>query len=101
MPPCKNVLLKKIERTDFLSKMIKNATSNNIGQPTTGWMYDENGDMQLEYFSGNPFPENISQIPIDRSQNDDDDEDGSVCSSSDEEIDEDEESEDEWVPKKT
>lgn len=101
MPPCKKVLLKKIERTEYLSDMIKNASNNDIGQPQAGWLVNENG-FEIDYFDGNPFPENIMEIPLEQQKNDNgnnsDDEEWNY--SSNDECDDTEETDDEWEPKK-
>lgn len=94
MPPCKKVLLNKIARTEYLSEIIKNASNNIIEQPKTGWII-ENGDMQIEYFNGNPFPETITTISL-NDQNNDSDNAEDFFSSSDDELNDPEESDEEW-----
>lgn len=59
MPPCKKVLLNKVVRTKYLSKIIKSATENSIERPGKGWMVNENQFMEIDYFDGDPFPEDI------------------------------------------
>lgn len=98
MPPCRNVLQNKIERTQYLSKMIKNASRNHIGDPTKGWVLDENGDMEINYFTGNPFPDNIAKIPLDENKYEPEDENGYISSSDYDSFDEEaEDSGDEWT----
>lgn len=42
--------------------MIKHATNNFISSPFEGWSTDENGRMTIDYFDGDPFPKNITDI---------------------------------------
>lgn len=92
------VLLNKIERTQYLSYMIKNASKNYIEQPAKGWIKDENQFMEINYFDGSPFPESISRNTVGRESDSEDDEDGYISSSDDESI-EGDESDTEWEPK--
>lgn len=59
MPPCKSVLLNKIYRTNYLAKMVKFAQENTIDQAKDGWYINESNEMEIEYFSGDPFPDNM------------------------------------------
>lgn len=96
MPPCRSVLLKKIERTEYLSHMIKYACNKDIAEPRSGWIVGNSGEFQIEYFTGNPFPEIVTKISFEDEQDDTDDEE--VACSSNDEFD-DGESDDEWNPK--
>lgn len=49
MPPCKNILLNKVERTKYLSKIIKSTTGNSIERPEKGWTVNENQFMEINY----------------------------------------------------
>lgn len=42
--------------------MMKRATRNIISPPSEGWSTDENGEMSIDYFDGDPFPKNITDI---------------------------------------
>lgn len=99
MPPCRNVLKNKIERTQYLSQMIKNASLNHIGDPTKGWIIDENGDMEINYFTGNPFPDSIAKITINESEPEDEEDYISSSDYDSNDDDEVEDSNDEWDPK--
>lgn len=70
LPPCQSVLEKKIVRANTLAYMIKQATNNTINLPTEGWHTDEYGKIRIDYFDGDPFPENITDLAL---QSDDDD----------------------------
>lgn len=73
MPPCQNVLLRKIDRTKILTKIIKNACDQTLNiQLTNEWYVDENGKLAIEYFTGNPYPGDITEFTI---NNEDEDED--------------------------
>lgn len=62
MPPCRKVLLNKINRTDHLAQIIKNANNDTISESGDGWYINENGIMEIEYFDGDQFPDNVTQI---------------------------------------
>lgn len=79
--------------------MIKNAFEKLIGLPEKGWIFGEDGYMEIDYFGGNPFPENIANISFDEDIDETEDEDG-YLSISDDEFDESEDSDEEWEPKK-
>ena len=96
MPPCKKVLLKKIERTEYLSRMIKSASNKNIAEPQKGWLVNENGEFEIDYFEGDPFPQTITEISSEVQIDDTDDEECQV--SSDDEFDDGEDTDDEWLP---
>lgn len=75
MPPCKKVLCKKIQRANYLAKIIKSCNQNFIDSPEGGWTINECNEMEIDYFDGNPFPENITNISIDHSPDGENDED--------------------------
>lgn len=70
LPPCQSVLKKKIVRANYLAYMMKKAIHNTINPPSEGWYTDEYGKMSIDYFDGDPFPKNITDIAL---QSDDDD----------------------------
>lgn len=41
---------------------MKKATYNTISSPSEGWSTDENGRMTIDYFDGDPFPKNITDL---------------------------------------
>lgn len=95
MPPCWNVLLNKVERTKYLSKIIKSATENSIEEPEKGWTVNENQFMEINYFDGDPFPDHIADEISSESEDDDDDE--NYYSENESDVsDECSESDDEW-----
>lgn len=113
MPPCKDVLLNKIERSNRIVRMMK--CGKNIidrPEPIDGWYLDEKGEFALSYYSGLAFPEDITNLTneTERTESDlDKDDEQLTVSESDSdwsnECDEDnyEESDDEdgsWLPKK-
>lgn len=62
LPPCENTLMKKIARTHNLTKMIKEAQKPHIEiELNDGWK-TESGKMSIEYYSGETYPGDISQI---------------------------------------
>lgn len=74
MPPCRNVLLKKIKRTHHLTAIIKNARENLINiELTIDWYIDDNNKLSIHYFDGKPYPDSIADITT----NDDEDEENS------------------------
>lgn len=93
MPPCNKVLMKKIERSQYLARMMKNCVNGTIDKPGIGWISSDTGDIEIDYFSGDPFPEDVATLPIDI-QGDSEDE-GGYLSSSDEQYDERDDSDDE------
>lgn len=74
MPPCKSVLLNKIKRTNFLSQMIKNSFADKISSPSSGWFINENNELEIEYFTGDPFPEVITSMESDNISEDEQEE---------------------------
>lgn len=95
MPPCKRVILNKAHRTRYFAHVIKNASDNFIEKPSDGWTINEKNEMEIEYFSGDSYPDSIANIECDE-QCDEDNE--ALYSSSDD--DESDISDDEWLPKK-
>lgn len=89
--------MKKIERTEYVSQMIKSSYNSKIGLPTSGWIVGENGEFQIDYFTGNPFPESVANFPVE-CQNEDTENEEESCSS-DDEFDDGEDTDDEWTPK--
>lgn len=100
MPPCKKVLLHKMQRTQYLAQMIKHSTDGHIAQPESGWIIDENGTMEIDYFDGNPFPENITTTSFDENEDDPEESEYASYSSADDEVDDMKDSDDDWEPKK-
>lgn len=68
MPPCKNVLKRKIDRVKILTMIIKKASQQAMNiQLTNGWYVNENGKMEIEYFEGNPYPSDVAEVTINES----------------------------------
>lgn len=81
MPPCRNVLLRKIHRTKIITSVVKNACKNVLDlQLTDGWHIDDNMKITIEYFTGSPYPDNLGDITINETS---DDEEESYVSESD------------------
>lgn len=95
MPPCKKVLLKKIERTSYIAQIIKSSSRNIIETPKSGWFVNENGELEVEYFSGSPYPETIAEMTCD---DDSDNDETFQFSSDDDEECEENLSDDDWNP---
>lgn len=88
MPPCKKVLKKKIDRVKYFAKMIKFCNRNFVDRAENGWILNECKEMEIDYFSGGPYPENITNISISTQEDedsDDDDENGSLSNESEDE----------------
>lgn len=83
MPPCQRVLMNKIHRTKILTMIIKNARESSVNIPLKNWWY-VNENMEIEYFSGSPYPSNIEEITLNSNSGDDDEEDNDYISDSDE-----------------
>lgn len=84
MPPCENVLMRKIDRTNILTAIIKNARDNVMHiQLTNGWNINENMKIEIEYFPGSPYPADITEVEINSNSVDDDDEEDYYRSESD------------------
>lgn len=79
MPPCRDVLLNKMKRTNYLAEIIKHSTENIIKTPKEGWIMNENNEMEIEYFACSPYPEDIANIMI---ADDTDEEDSNIHVSS-------------------
>lgn len=102
MPPCHKVLLNKIKRTDYLASVAKGAMDRFFDQPDEGWVIND-GEMELIYFSGNPFPEDLTKVPLDQENDSEDDEPANPTFSDEENSDSEislDESDEEWNPKK-
>lgn len=97
LPPCQSVLRMKIERTNYLAGIIKSSSENYIGAPKNGWFINENGELEMEYFSGNPYPEIVTNMS--RSNDSDSDEEFQLSSEDEDETDG-ESSDDDWNTKK-
>lgn len=83
MPPCRNVLLKKIKRSHHLTTMIKNARNNSINlELENEWCVDENNKLLIKYFDGNSYPDSITDITI-TDENESEEEEISYISESD------------------
>lgn len=93
LPPSKSVLINKIERSNYLARMIKYSHANTISTPEIGWLKNELGELEIDYFTGNPYPESITDIvPEDNS----DTEDELQFSSEDEENSDENSIDDDW-----
>lgn len=65
MPPCRNVLLRKIHRKKILTSIIKKACNNVVDLPLhNGWYIDDNSRLMIEYFTGSPYPDSLPDISI-------------------------------------
>lgn len=63
MPPCENVLRRKIHRTKILTSLIKNACNKVVDLPLTDeWRIDDNMKLTIEYFTGSPYPDNLTGL---------------------------------------
>lgn len=100
MPPCRKVLLNKIKRTSYLARTMRQSSENFIGKPDGGWYLNENNEMDIDYFAGNPYPENITNISFDENEDNDEEKDSFMLSPSDDEISNSDDSDDEWDPRK-
>lgn len=90
MPPCKAVLLSKIQRTHYLAQMVKSASQKYIVRRTEeGWIINEENQMLIEYFHGEPYPPIIANMAM--NERDEDDESIVYDSSTDDEYISDEE----------
>lgn len=101
MPPCKSVLLNKIKRANSLSQMIKTSSEKTIDLSWNGWFINENNELEIEYFTGNPFPEIIITMATDNipenQEEEEDDTDQYFSSDDDEEnIDMSDDNDDDW-----
>lgn len=72
LPPCQSVLRKKVVRANYLAYMMKQATRNIINAPSEGWSSDQNGRMSIDYFDGDAFPKNVTEIAPPQSDDEDD-----------------------------
>lgn len=79
---------------------MKLSSENTIIRSTDGWLINENNEMEIEYFSGNPYPDNIANMPIDENDDIDDNSQLNVSSSDEEHNDNDDDEDDAWEPYK-
>lgn len=65
--------------------MIKNACNHNIDiDLKDGWYIDDNEKLAIQYFLGNPYPEDINEIiSMDSSDDEDNDDENDCVSESD------------------
>lgn len=84
MPPCKKVLYKKIQRANYLAKVMKSCNQSIIDRSQSGWILNEHNELEIEYFEGNPYPENVTDISIDNSTDEEDEDENAYFSSGDE-----------------
>lgn len=96
MPPCKSVLVNKIARVDYLTRILKSPCESIIGAPDSGWQTND-GKLEIRYFSGSPYPESIADMTC--SDDSDNDEEFQLSSGDEEESDHDS-SDDDWSVKK-
>lgn len=75
--------------------MIKDSTKNYIDAPKVGWILNENSELEIDFFSENPYPDSIANISIDDHEDEGKDDENTCVSSSDEEENDYEDSEDE------
>lgn len=64
MPPCQKVLTNKLKRMLSMTRMIKTSNQNSIDVPKAvdGYGVDESNRFTIEYFSGYPYPQDISDL---------------------------------------
>ena len=78
---------KKVKRTEYWTQMIRDSTQNIIQQAFDGWQLNDDNELEIQYFNGNPYPDNIANISIDEKDDAEDDEeedDNAYASSSNE-----------------
>lgn len=78
--------------------MIKNSSHNTISLPETGWISNENGELEIEYFHGTAYPERITNM-VDQNESDNEEE-FEFSSDDDEEENDGNWSDDDWNPNK-
>lgn len=92
MPPSKKVLENKIKRTNYLSRLLKNASTNNLDLDNPeqhGWLIEQD-EYVLDFFSGPQYPDfftnncDSERIQHDNMDEDDNMHDVTVLSSDDE-----------------
>jgi hypothetical protein len=67
MPPCQRVVVNKIKRTNYLTRLIKNADRNfieDIDPSDHGWIKLQN-KIEIQFYDGNQFPENLASRAVD------------------------------------
>lgn len=87
LPPCKLVLCKKIERATYLARMIKSSNKNIFDEPRDGWKLNESGELEIDYYTGSPYPETITDLAC--SEDSQDEEEFELSSSDEDDSDED------------
>lgn len=80
--------------------MIKSSSDNTISTPERGWFANENGELEIEYFFGSPYPELIADMTCDDDDNSDSDEEFKRSNDDEEESDGDSSDDDDWNPNK-
>ncbi|XP_055307994.1 uncharacterized protein LOC129572103 [Sitodiplosis mosellana] len=96
LPPCKSVIRKKIERTNYMAQMVKQSEQNYLEIPSDGWFINEMNELELDYYSGSPFPTSITNMTSDEDLNEENDDHVVYNSSDDEEEYEDDDND--WNP---
>lgn len=76
--------------------MIKFAHANTISTPEIGWLKNELGELEIDYFNGNPYPESITDIVATDNMDISDSEEEQQFSSEDDEESEGNSSDDDW-----
>lgn len=71
LPPCKSSFLNKIQRSNYLAHMIKYSSENNMSTPKSGWVINENGEFEIEYFTCTPYPETVADVAGSEDSDDD------------------------------
>lgn len=70
MPPCQKVLRNKIKRTNYITRLIKNADKNFVEEQDpciNGWF--KNGcQFDIEFFHGDQCPENLASEAVDEAE---------------------------------
>lgn len=64
LPPCLSVLVNKIERANYLARIIKTCNQNNLwfADPGNhGWIKNSNNQFEIDFYSGPQFPEVIEK----------------------------------------
>lgn len=78
--------MKKIDRTNILTAIIKRACEQKIDiQLTNEWFVNEDMKMEIQYYSGCAYPENIPETAM-NDDSDDDEENDYISESDDSDI---------------
>lgn len=67
--------------------MIADSTKNFIQPATDGWQLNDNDELEIQYFHGNPYPDDIADISDDQSENTEDNDNANISSSDEDESD--------------